>query len=101
LLRDGSVPAFAARPRGWVAENAARHSPIALLRASHGQTLVHSDQGCQHTGHDWQGFLRDYNLVSSMSYRVNCHVNAVDERFFQLLKRCRIRRQIYPTRQDA
>lgn len=63
--------------------------------------LVHSDQGCQFTGHDWQGFLRDHNLVSSMSRRGNCHDNAVAESFFQLLKRERIRRQIYPTRQDA
>jgi putative transposase len=63
--------------------------------------LVHSDQGCQFTGHDWQGFLRDHNLVSSMSRRGNCHDNAVTESFFQLLKRERIRRQIYPTRQDA
>jgi putative transposase len=58
-------------------------------------------QGCQFTGHEWQGFRRDHNLVSSMSRRGNCHDNAVAESFFQLLKRERIRRQIYPTRQDA
>jgi putative transposase len=63
--------------------------------------LVHSDQGCQFTGHDWQAFLRDHNLISSMSRRGNCHDNAVAESFFQLLKRERIRRQIYPTRQIA
>ncbi len=62
---------------------------------------VHSDQGSQFTGHDWQDFLRDHNLVSSMSRRGNCHDNAVAESFFQLLKRERIRRQIYPTRDDA
>ena len=63
--------------------------------------IVHSDQGCQFTGHEWQTFLRDHNLVSSMSRRGNCHDNAVAERFFQLLKRERIRRQTYPTRDDA
>ena len=63
--------------------------------------LVHSDQGCQFTGHDWQGFLRDHNLVSSMSRRGNCHDNAVAESFFQLLKRERIRRRVYETRDDA
>ena len=26
--------------------------------------MVHSDQGSQFTGHDWQDFLRDHNLVS-------------------------------------
>ena len=31
------------------------------------QVLVHSDQGCQFTGHEWQTFLRDHNLISSMS----------------------------------
>ena len=63
--------------------------------------LVHSDQGCQFTGQDWQKLLRAHNLVSSMSRRGNCHDNAVAESFFQLLKRERIRRQIYSTRQDA
>ena len=63
--------------------------------------MVHSDQGSQFTGHDWQDFLRDHNLVSSMSRRGNCHDNAVAESFFQLLKRERIRRQIYVSREDA
>ncbi len=62
---------------------------------------LHSDQGSQFTSHDWQGFLRDHNLVSSMSRRGNCHDNAVAESFFQLLKRERIRRQIYSTRDEA
>ena len=63
--------------------------------------VVHSDQGCQFTGHEWQTFLRDHDLVSSMSRRGNCHDNAVAESFFQLLKRERIRRQVYATRSDA
>ncbi len=63
------------------------------------KVLVHSDQGCQLTGHDRQGFLRDHHLISIMSRRGNCHDNAVAESFFQLLKRERVRRQIYPTRQ--
>jgi putative transposase len=36
-----------------------------------------------------------------MSRRGNCHDNAVAESFFQLLKRERIRRQIYSTREQA
>ena len=63
--------------------------------------IVHSDKGCQLTGHEWQAFLRDHNLVSSMSRRGNFHDNAVGESFFQLLKRGRIRRRIYTTRSDA
>ena len=51
--------------------------------------------------HERQTFQRDHNLVSSMSRRGNCHDNAVAERFFQLLKRERIRRRVYATRDDA
>lgn len=36
-----------------------------------------------------------------MSRRGNCHENAVAESLFQLLKRERIRRQVYATRNDA
>ena len=36
-----------------------------------------------------------------MSRRGNCHDNTVAERFFQLLKRERIRRRVYATRDDA
>lgn len=46
-------------------------------------------------------FLRDHNLVSSMSRRGNCHANAVAESFFQLLKREGVRRQIYAKRSQA
>ena len=70
-------------------------------RRPHQQVLIHSDQGCQFTGHTWQSFLREHNLLCSMSRRGNCHDNAVAESFFQLLKRERVRRQIYATRQEA
>jgi hypothetical protein len=42
-----------------------------------------------------------HNLVASMSRRGNRHDNAVMERFFQLLKRERIRRKIYMDREEA
>lgn len=63
--------------------------------------IVHSDQGSQFTGHEWQSFLKSHNLQSSMSRRGNCHDNAVAESFFQLLKRERIRRKTYATREEA
>lgn len=65
------------------------------------QFLVHSDQGSQFTSREWQAFLRQHNLVPSMSRRGNCHDNAVAESFFQLLKRERVRRKTYPTRETA
>lgn len=65
------------------------------------RVLVHSDQGSQYTSHDWQAFLEQHGLEGSMSRRGNCHDNAVAESFFQLLKRERIKRQVYSTREDA
>ncbi len=63
--------------------------------------LVHSDQGSQYTSHDWSEFLRAHGLEGSMSRRGNCHDNAVAESFFQLLKRERVKRKIYSTREEA
>lgn len=63
--------------------------------------ILHSDQGSQYTGYEWQSFLTAYGIVCSMSRRGNCHDNAVAESFFQLLKRERIKRKIYATREDA
>lgn len=65
------------------------------------KVLVHSDQGSQYTSYEWQSFLEEHGLQGSMSRRGNCHDNAVAESFFQLLKRERIKKRIYTTRQDA
>jgi len=66
-----------------------------------GKVLVHSDQISQYTSHDWSEFLNAHGLNGSMSRRGSCHCNAVAESFFQLLKRERIKRKIYATRDDA
>lgn len=63
--------------------------------------IVHSDQGSQYTGSEWQRFIKEHELICSMSRRGNCHDNAVAESFFQLLKRERIKRRIYATRDEA
>jgi len=63
--------------------------------------LVHSDQGSQFTSMDWASFLKAHNLEHSMSRRGNCHDNAVAESFFNLIKRERIRRRTYKTRDEA
>lgn len=70
-------------------------------RKPQGTVMVHSDQGSQFSSGDWQSFLKANHLVGSMSRRGNCHDNAVAESFFQLLKRERIKRQIYSTREAA
>ena len=70
-------------------------------RKPSGEVVIHSDQGVQFSSHDWQAFLKEHGLVASMSRRGNCYDNAVAESFFQLLKRERIRRKIYLTREEA
>ena len=65
------------------------------------EVIVHSDQGSQFSSYDWQDFLKAHQWVGSMSRRGNCHDNAVAESFFQRLKRERIKRRIYNTREDA
>ena len=65
------------------------------------KVLIHSDQGSQFTSIDWASFLKQHNLEHSMSRRGNCHDNAVAESFFNLLKRERVRRKTYKTRDDA
>lgn len=65
------------------------------------RVLIHTDQGSQYTSRDWAAFLRDHNIDHSMSRRGNCHDNAVAESFFNLLKRERVRRKIYKTREEA
>lgn len=63
--------------------------------------MVHSDQSSQFTSKDCRDFLTTHRLEASMSRPGNCHDNAVAESFFQLLKRERIKRKTYATRDDA
>lgn len=65
------------------------------------RVLIHSDQGSQFTSMEWAAFIRAHNLEHSMSRRGNCHDNAVAETFFSSLKRERIRRRTYKTREEA
>ena len=65
------------------------------------KVTVHSDQGSQYTSHEWSAFLKHHGLQGSMSRRGNCYDNAVAESFFQLLKRERIKRKIYVSREKA
>ena len=65
------------------------------------EVLVHSDQGSQYGSDDWLRFCRDHRLKPSMSRRGNCWDNAVAESFFSSLKKERVRRKIYRTRDEA
>lgn len=63
--------------------------------------MIHSDQGSQFGSDDFNRWCKDNQLVPSMSRRGNCWDNAVAESFFSSLKKERIKRHIYATRQDA
>jgi putative transposase len=65
------------------------------------RVVVHSDQGTQYGSDDWARFCRANNLEPSMSRRGNCWDNAVAESFFSSLKKERVRKRIYKTRDLA
>ena len=65
------------------------------------EVIVHSDQGVQYTSDSCQRFMKANRLVSSMSRRGNCYDNAVAESVFSSLKKERIKRRIYATREVA
>lgn len=70
-------------------------------RKPNSEVIIHSDQGSQFTGYEWQRFTEQHNLSLSMSRRGNCYDNAVAESFFQSLKRERIKRKKYLNREKA
>ncbi len=70
--------------RGW---------PTALLH--------HSDQGSQYTSDAFQRLLKDHGIRASMSRRGECWDNAAMESFFSTLKRERVHRRVYRTRDDV
>lgn len=102
------IDLFSRRVVGWSAQPRMTTDLVlqALLaavwrRKPKTRVMIHSDQGSQFTSREWQSFLGQHNLEASMSRRGNCHDNAVAESFFQLLKRERIRRRTYLTRDAA
>ena len=62
---------------------------------------IRCDQGSQYGSDDWLRFCREHNLEPSMSRRGNCWDNAVVESFFSSLKKERIKKRIYKTRDLA
>jgi putative transposase len=62
---------------------------------------VHSDQGSQYGSDDFRRFCKSHNLEPSMSRRGNCWDSAVAESFFSSLKKERIRKRVYKTRDLA
>lgn len=74
---------------------------MAVRRRKPTHTLIHSDQGSQFGSDAWQRFCQAHHLEPSMSRRGNCWDNAVAESFFSSLKKERIKKRIYKTREMA
>jgi putative transposase len=74
---------------------------MAVRRRKPQHVLIHSDQGSQFGSDAWRRFCRAHHLEPSMSRRGNCWDNAVAESFFSSLKKERIRKRIYRTREIA
>ena len=66
-----------------------------------GGLIHHSDRGAQYLSEDYQALLKQYGIECSMSARGNCYDNAAVESFFSLLKRERVYRRHYRTRDEA
>jgi len=65
------------------------------------ELLHHSDQGSQYTSEDFQRLLSAEGITCSMSRRGDCWDNSAVESFFASLKKERVHRQTYPTRDGA
>ena len=66
-----------------------------------GALVHHSDRGGQYTSDDFRDELAKNGIQCSMSGTGSCHDNAVAESFFGLLKRERVNRTRYRTRDEA
>jgi putative transposase len=74
---------------------------MAVRRRRPHRTIIHSDQGSQYGSDDWRRFCLTNHLEPSMSRRGNCWDNAVAESFFSSLKKERIKKRIYKSRETA
>ena len=70
-------------------------------RRPDGSLIHHSDRGAQYNSDDFREELAKCGIKCSMSSTGNCYDNAVVESFFGLLKRERVNRVRYRTREEA
>lgn len=74
---------------------------MAVRRRKPKNVLIHSDQGSQFGSDAWRRFCHAHHLQLSMSRGGNCWDNAVTESFFSSLKKERLKKRIYKTRDIA
>ena len=66
-----------------------------------GTLIHHSDRGGQYSSDDFRNTLTKYGIKPSMSSTGGCYDTAVVESFFAALKRDRVNRVCYRTREQA
>jgi putative transposase len=74
---------------------------MAVRRRKPKHALIHSDQGSPFASDAWRRFCHAHHLEPGMSRRGNCWDNAVAESFFSRVKKERIKKRIYTTRDIA
>jgi putative transposase len=73
----------------------------AWRRRPKAEVIIHSDQGSQFASGHFNRWCKDNALLPSMSRQGNCRDDAVAESFFSNLKKEKVKRQVYPTHNDA
>ena len=102
-----AIDIFSRRVVGWSMANHLRTELVlealnmALSQRRPEDVVHHSDQGSQFSSEEWQRFCQTHGLLPSMSHRGNCYDNAAVESFFGSLKKEKIRRHIFKTRELA
>lgn len=102
------VDLFSRRVVGWSMQSTMTAQLVldALImalwrRGKPAELLHHSDQGSQYTSEDFQRLLSAEGITCSMSRRGNCWDNSAVESFFASLKKERVYRTVYRTRDAA
>lgn len=99
---------YSRRIVGWsMSRRNNRHLVLNALQMALGQRelgtdlIHHSDRGAQYLSDDFQSLLKRHGITCSLSDKGSCYDNAVVESFFATLKRERIKRRKYRTRDEA
>ena len=99
------IDLFSRRVVGWaIADHMRTELPLRALEMAvalrnPGPGLIHhSDRGSQYASNDYQQYLKEHQMVCSMSRKGNCWDNAVAESFFGMLKNELIYRKPWPSK---
>ena len=99
---------YSRRVIGWsMSRWMSRHLVVDALtmaveaRRPEGPLIHHSDRGGQYSSDDFRDALAKHGIECSMSSTGNCYDNAVVESFFAALKRERVNRVRYRSRDEA